>query len=91
MLFPRSLPATATQPITRPDVEWETLRKLLPPYDVILHNDDVNDMAWVMKSLLVCVPDLSPEEAYAIMMQAHSYGEALVITCPLEHAELYRD
>lgn len=75
---------------TRPDLEWRTLQQLLPPYNVILHNDDVNDMRWVVESLLRCVPELSPEEAYTIMMTAHTEGRALVITCPLEQAELYQ-
>ena len=81
----------AEAPTRRPDLEWETLRRLLPPYNVILHNDDVNDMVWVIQSLLICVPSLSQDEAFDIMMQAHTHGEALVITCPLEQAELYRE
>lgn len=76
---------------TRPDLERHTLQQVLPPYHVILHNDDVNDMRWVVESLLVCVPGLSPEEAYTIMMTAHTQGKALVITCPLEQAELYQE
>ena len=74
-----------------PDQEWRLLQQLLPPYNVILHNDDVNDMGWVVESLQKCVPDLSSDEAVAIMITAHQYGRALVITCPLEHAEMYQE
>lgn len=74
-----------------PDQEWRVLQQLLPPYNVILHNDDVNDMDWVVESLQKCVPDLSSDEANAIMMTAHQQGCALVITCPLEHAEMYQE
>ncbi|MBI2322124.1 MAG: ATP-dependent Clp protease adaptor ClpS [Chloroflexi bacterium] len=65
--------------------------KLLPPYHVILHNDDVNEMTHVVRSLLRCVPGLGPQQATAIMLEAHNHGQAVVTTCPLELAELYRD
>ena len=31
------------------------------------------------------------QEAIEIMLEAHNNGQAIVIICPLEHAELYRD
>jgi ATP-dependent Clp protease adaptor protein ClpS len=65
--------------------------KLLPPYAVILHNDDVNEMGYVVSALLKSVPDLSPEQAVEIMVEAHLHGQAVVIVCPLELAELYRE
>ena len=64
---------------------------ILPPYRVMLHNDDRNSMDHVVRSLTRSVPSLSTEEAVAIMLEAHTSGVALVIVCPLEHAELYRD
>lgn len=64
---------------------------LLPPYHVILHNDDVNEMGYVVRALLRSVPGLSREQATAIMLEAHYHGQAIVTTCPLELAELYRD
>lgn len=64
---------------------------LLPPYAVILHNDDVNEMGYVVRTLLHCVPDLSPERAVEIMLEAHNHGQAVVVVCPLELAELYRE
>jgi ATP-dependent Clp protease adaptor protein ClpS len=74
-------------------VEPEVIRrlKLLPLYAVVLHNDDVNEMNYVVSALLKSVPDLSPEKAIDIMMEAHLHGQATVIICPLELAELYRD
>ena len=69
----------------------EELRDILPPYSVILHNDDVNSMDFVVAALLKSVEPLSKEEAVNIMLEAHNTGRAVVITCPLEHAELYRD
>ncbi|HJN93976.1 MAG TPA: ATP-dependent Clp protease adaptor ClpS [Dehalococcoidia bacterium] len=63
----------------------------LPPYSVMLHNDDVNSMDHVVHALLASVPELEPEEAVQIMITAHEGGVARVITCTLERAELYRE
>ncbi len=83
---------TATRTAT-PDVapEQAVRPKLLPPWKVLLWNDDHNDMVYVVRSLLKSVPALSSRRAMAIMLEAHNRGKALVLTCPLEHAELYRD
>lgn len=78
---------------TNPDVEQQTRDRtaILPPYNVLLHNDDVNTMDHVVVALLKSVPSLTLERAVAIMLEAHNHGVAVVITCPLEQAELYRD
>jgi ATP-dependent Clp protease adaptor protein ClpS len=74
---------------TKPEVrDWTAV---LPPYKVLLHNDDHNAMDYVVLALLRSVPQLSAEEAVEIMWQAHMQGMALVVVCPLEQAELYRD
>jgi ATP-dependent Clp protease adaptor protein ClpS len=80
---------TAPDIVTRPREEERPA--ILPPYAVILHNDDVNEMTYVIRSLLMCVPELDTERATEIMLEAHLQGRAHVITCPLERAELYRD
>ncbi len=77
------------RPAIRPDIDVEPVT--LPPYAVLLHNDDVNTMDHVVQALLSSVPELDPEQAVAVMLEAHNAGRALVITCPLERAELYRD
>lgn len=48
-------------------------------------------MAHVVHALRASVPDLTVERATEIMLEAHTNGQAEVITCPLELAELYRD
>jgi ATP-dependent Clp protease adaptor protein ClpS len=48
-------------------------------------------MDFVVAALLKSVSSLTKEEATSIMFEAHSQGKAVVITCPLEQAELYRD
>lgn len=68
-----------------------TVRKLAPRYRVLLHNDDVNSMEYVVDVLLKTVPSLTQPQAVDIMMEAHTNGKALVITCALEHAEFYSE
>lgn len=75
----------------RPAIDPDTLRRLLPPYRVMLHNDDVNDMLYVVRSIVACVPSVEWEQAVQIMIEAHEQGQAQVIACPLEQAEMYRD
>ncbi|NEN90084.1 MULTISPECIES: ATP-dependent Clp protease adapter ClpS [Okeania] len=66
-----------------------TVRKPAPRYRVLLHNDDFNSMEYVVQALMKTVPSLTQPQAVDIMMEAHSNGIALVITCALEHAEFY--
>jgi ATP-dependent Clp protease adaptor protein ClpS len=82
---------TTTTPEIETRTEAETRPVVLPPYAVILHNDDHNDMVYVVRSLVICVPEVTAEQAVEIMYEAHESGRALVIVCPLERAELYRD
>jgi len=74
-----------------PTIDTDRLTARLPPHVVLLHNDEVNDMAHVVDSLIAAVPPLSRERATEIMLDAHNHGRARVIVCPLEQAELYRD
>jgi ATP-dependent Clp protease adaptor protein ClpS len=83
----------ATRPGTEveTEVDYETLGRLLPPYRVVLHNDDHNTMDHVVRSLQKSVPGLTQERAAEIMLEAHNHGSATVIVCALEPAELYRE
>jgi ATP-dependent Clp protease adaptor protein ClpS len=66
-----------------------TVRKPAPMYKVLLHNDPVNSMEYVVQTLIQVLPSLSQPQAINIMMEAHENGMALVITCALEPAEFY--
>jgi ATP-dependent Clp protease adaptor protein ClpS len=48
-------------------------------------------MQYVVVCLVKSVPGLGVQRAVEIMYEAHNQGQALVTTCPLELAELYRD
>ena len=76
---------------TRPDIGTEQKPAILPPWSVVLHNDDHNEMMYVVRSLVKSVPNLGTMRATKIMLEAHNTGKAVVITCPLELAELYRE
>lgn len=92
MNFEYQLPArlsAATSPAKQ--VDTEALQRLLPPFRVVLHNDDHNSMDHVVESLVACVPSLTLEDAATIMLRAHNDGSTTVITCPKEAAEHYRD
>ena len=82
---------TPSAPTRDPALRERTLSETLPPYRVILHDDDVNEMGHVVRALLASVPELDVRDATAIMIEAHLKGHAQVIACPLERAELYRD
>ncbi len=66
-----------------------TSNKLAPRYRVLLHNDAHNSMEYVVQVLITTVPSLTQPQAVSIMMEAHTNGMALVITCAQEHAEFY--
>ncbi|MCY3882133.1 MAG: ATP-dependent Clp protease adaptor ClpS [Chloroflexi bacterium] len=84
-------PPRATEPaLPETDLDEEALLALIPPYRVILHNDEHNTMDHVVESLVRCVPSLTVEAAAAIMIEAHNEGKATVIECPKEAAEHYR-
>jgi ATP-dependent Clp protease adaptor protein ClpS len=91
---PAKAPLQAPQPATHAPPQEErgtdVRRRLLPPYNVILHNDDHNTIPYVVTALRKSVPGMSLSKATAIMWEAHTSGKAIVITCPLELAELYQ-
>ena len=67
----------------------EIVRKTSPRYKVLLHNDPVNNMEYVVSTLRNVVPQLSEQDAIAVMLEAHNTGVGLVITCDIEPAEFY--
>ena len=69
----------------------ERVRKTSPRYKVLLHNDPVNTMDYVVTTLRQVVPQLSEQDAIAIMLATHNTGIGLVIVCDLEPAEFYSE
>jgi len=61
----------------------------LPPWKVILHDDDVNDMVYVVESIQMLTP-LNRQHAVLRMLEAHTRGLSLLLTTHRERAELYQ-
>jgi len=73
------------------DREVQRVRKVSPKYKVLLHNDPVNTMDYVVETLRNVVPQLSEQDALNIMLETHNSGVGLVIVCDLEPAEFYSE
>ena len=62
----------------------------LPPWKVLLHNDDVNFMEDVIGAI-VELTVLGRQDAILRMLEAHKSGIALLLTTHREHAELLQE
>ena len=72
---------------TRPE---KPRRQQMPMWKVLLHNDDVNDMGYVVDAILNLTP-LNSHQALVCMLEAHRTGLSLLITTHREHAELLQE
>lgn len=73
---------------TLPDVSTAQQTGLLPPFRVLLHNDDVNSFEHVIQTILQLTP-LKFEEAVERTLEAHESGLSLLLVTHRERAELY--
>ncbi len=64
--------------------------KQLPPFKVLLHNDDVNTFAHVILAILK-LTTLELEQAVLKTVEAHESGVALLLVTHKERAELYSE
>ncbi|MGD9689444.1 MAG: ATP-dependent Clp protease adaptor ClpS [Phycisphaerales bacterium] len=80
-------PAAANRPAPSPQ---PPATDRLPPFRVLLHNDDVHDTVYVVETLVRVTP-LEARSAYKVMMEAHIRGVSLVMTTHRERAELYAE
>src|SRR5437773_8222292 len=78
-----SLPEVTVRP--REKEKKQTQR--LPPYHVILENDDHHSFEFVIEALQKAL-GYSQERAYQLMMQAHTAGRAVVWPGPKDVADL---
>jgi ATP-dependent Clp protease adaptor protein ClpS len=71
---------------TQPKEREATSTRRLPPYNVILENDDYHSMEFVvdvLRKVLAC----PLERAFQLMLQAHTSGRSIIWTGPKEIAE----
>ena len=64
--------------------------QMLPPWNVLLHNDDKNDIVHVVNTI-VELTTLKEQDAKLRTKEAHETGVALLLTTHKERAELYKD
>jgi ATP-dependent Clp protease adaptor protein ClpS len=62
----------------------------LPPWKVLLHNDDKNNVIFVIDTIVELTP-LNKQEAELRTKEADKTGVALLLTTHKERAELYKD
>ncbi len=62
--------------------------RLLPPWRVLLHNDDKNEIEDVVRIVRRLTP-LNHEESIARVLEAHRTGVSLLLVTHQERAELY--
>jgi ATP-dependent Clp protease adaptor protein ClpS len=72
---------------TKPKEREETRTRRLPPYNVILENDDYHSFDFVMDVLRKAL-GCTEQRAFALTHQAHTSGRAVVWTGSKEVAEL---
>ena len=82
--------SAAPLPDVLPDTDTETKTRRQPPYAVILHNDDINTMEFVV-AVLRKVFGYTVEKCVELMMEAHEKGRTAVWIGTLEVAELKAD
>lgn len=75
---------------TRPKRRQETRTRRIPPYNVILENDDHHSFEFVVE-VLCKVLGCAVERSYQLTLQAHTTGRAIIWTGPKEVAELKAD
>ncbi len=59
--------AEPTVAVVKKTAPTQTPPKMLPPYKVLLHNDDVNEMVFVVQSIVEVVP-MPAEKAFTVMV-----------------------
>ncbi len=74
--------------IIEPELINET--KILPPYNVILINDEYHTYEYVI-GMMQTLFGYPREKGYKLALEVDKSGRAIVLTTSKEHAELKRD
>jgi len=72
---------------TRPKAREETKTRRIPPYNVVLENDDYHSFEFVV-DVLQKTFGFNDQKALQLTHEAHTQGRAVVWTGPKEVAEL---
>jgi len=74
----------------KPKSQDRTRTRRVPPYHVIIENDDHHSFEFVVETLMKAL-GCNPERAFQLTHLAHTSGRAIVWTGPKEVAELKHD
>lgn len=80
----------STPAVTLPKTQLDVRTQRQPPYAVVLHNDDVSTMEFVV-TVLHKVFGYTVEKCVQMMLEAHNKDRCVVWTGALELAELKAD
>jgi ATP-dependent Clp protease adaptor protein ClpS len=78
--------STKYRPEPRMDDETATRESLAPLYWVVMHNDPVTTMEFVVE-IIIAMYGLGQERAVEVMLAIHNNGLEKVALMPLERAE----
>ncbi len=81
---------TMLEPVVRTSSKRDEKTKKLPPYHVVLLNDDDHSFEYVI-AMLQQLFGHPPERGYQMAMEVHTQGRVIVDTTSKERAELKRD
>ncbi len=76
--------------VPKPRTTESTRTRRIPPYNVLIYNDEVHSCEWVVEVLMKSL-GCSTEKAVQLMWTAHTAGQAVVWTGTREVAELKHD
>ena len=80
---------TAVAVRTRPRPQRPQIDRL-PPWKVLLHNDDANSIEHVVR-VVMDLAHLNEQAAIMLTLEAHNTGVALLLATHREHAELLQE
>jgi ATP-dependent Clp protease adapter protein ClpS len=84
-------PATPTPTITKPDVDEETLTRILPPFRVVVLDCSCHSFDDVEIALCKVIPGMSRSKAHQHAFEIHTTGASVVARAPKEQAEMYQE
>ena len=82
----RAAPVPDVKAATQTEPREETHTRRVPPYNVILENDDHHSIEFVV-DVLIKVFGCAMERAVQLMMEAHTGGRSIIWTGSREVAE----
>ncbi len=86
--MPESDSSTTSTPVMNPDALEDV--RLLPPYNVILHDDDDHTFEYVIE-MLRAVFGFPLFKGFRHAVTVHSTGRTVLLTTTKEHAELKQE